>query len=67
VLGLALGWGFIAAANSAGNEAGTELFLLTGRLAFGAVAFALILGVLGGLLPAWRASRLDPVVALRYE
>jgi putative ABC transport system permease protein len=67
VLGLALGWGFIAAANSAGNEAGTELFLLTGRLAFGAVAFALILGVLGGLLPAWRASRLDPVAALRYE
>ncbi len=32
-----------------------------------AVAVALVLGVLGGLYPAWRASRLQPVEALRYE
>jgi ABC-type antimicrobial peptide transport system permease subunit len=31
------------------------------------LALALILGALGGLLPAWRAARLRPVKALRYE
>ncbi len=32
-----------------------------------AIGVALILGLLGGLYPAWRASRLQPVEALRYE
>jgi putative ABC transport system permease protein len=32
-----------------------------------ALVIALILGVLGGLYPAYRATRLQPVEALRYE
>ncbi|MCB9445827.1 MAG: ABC transporter permease [Ardenticatenaceae bacterium] len=32
-----------------------------------AVAVALVLGTLGGLYPAWRATQLSPVEALRYE
>jgi ABC-type antimicrobial peptide transport system permease subunit len=37
-----------------------------GRLAQG-IGVALVLGLLGGLLPAWRASRLLPVEAMRSE
>jgi putative ABC transport system permease protein len=32
-----------------------------------AMAVALVLGVIGGIYPAWRASQLAPAEALRYE
>jgi len=37
------------------------------RLLLEVIGAALALGVFGGLYPAWRATRLDPVAALRYE
>jgi ABC-type antimicrobial peptide transport system permease subunit len=41
--------------------------LLTGRLVGGSLAFALVLGVLSGLYPAFHAARMNPVAALRHE
>jgi putative ABC transport system permease protein len=48
-------------------ETGTTILVLTGRLAVGAVLFALVLGALGGLYPALHASRIDPATALARE
>jgi ABC-type lipoprotein release transport system permease subunit len=40
-------------------------FDLTPRIAAASMAFALVMGLVGGLLPAWRAARLKIVDALR--
>jgi putative ABC transport system permease protein len=67
MLGLALGFVITTLGNDAGRESATILFDLTFGTAFTSVAFATILGALAGFVPAWGASRLDPVTALRYE
>jgi len=40
---------------------------ITPTLVLGSLGMAIVVGVVGGLLPAYRASRVPPVVALRYE
>jgi putative ABC transport system permease protein len=67
LLGLGLGALVVVLANEAGRQSGTILFELTPGTAAFAVVFSTVLGMLAGIVPAWSASRLDPVQALRYE
>ena len=67
LIGLAIGAVMTYAFNELGRPSGNVLFELTFGTAFTAVAFATVLGAVAGFIPAWGASRLDPVSALRYE
>jgi len=40
---------------------------VTPGLAATSILFAMFLGAIGGIYPAWQAARVDPVNALRYE
>jgi len=64
ILGLGLAFGVAAIANSA---FGSEILSVTTDypLIFGAIGFAFAIGLISGLLPAFQASKLKPVDALR--
>jgi len=66
--GLAFGWGTTQVINAVTTHLeNLHVLEVTPRLAIGAIIFTVLLGMFAGLYPAWRASRLDPVVALRTE
>lgn len=73
LFGIGGGWAFGKALNlivawfveKRGGPEGVYLFVVSPWLAGGTLAFAVVVAVIAGLYPAWRASRLDPVAALR--
>jgi putative ABC transport system permease protein len=79
-IGIAAGWvlanvvaivfhgGGIFMGNQAGGFSGMTITpVLTPIVLLGALAFGLGVSVIFALYPAWRASKLKPVEALRYE
>jgi putative ABC transport system permease protein len=67
LIGLAVGALMTNLFNDLGRSSGNVLFDLTPGTALTALAFSTGLGAIAGFIPAWGASRLDPVAALRYE
>jgi putative ABC transport system permease protein len=67
VIGYALGALITIIVNGTTPPGQSTLFLITVRLTVLALGFAIALGAVAGILPAWRAARLDPVTALRNE
>jgi putative ABC transport system permease protein len=66
-IGLALGFIITSTINASTASQNLELFLLSPSLALSALLFAVILGGLAGVIPAFSAARLDPVTALRSQ
>jgi putative ABC transport system permease protein len=67
LIGLGIGAAMTMLFNDLGRASGNVLFDLTFGTAATALIFATVLGGIAGFVPAWHASRLDPVTALRYE
>ncbi|MGH2344032.1 MAG: ABC transporter permease [Chloroflexota bacterium] len=67
LIGLGVGSLLVTGINSATMSSGTQIFVVTSRLAIGTIIFATVLGAVAGFFPALRASRLSPVEALRAE
>ncbi|MFI5282844.1 MAG: ABC transporter permease [Candidatus Dormibacterales bacterium] len=67
VIGYGLGALIVVVKNATTPPDQSTLFLITPNLTILAIGFATVLGAVAGVLPAWRASRLDPVTALRNE
>ncbi len=65
--GIALGIGLIELVARLPGVGGLLAGVISPTLFIQAMSVALVLGTLGGLYPAWRASRLSPLEALRYE
>ena len=67
LLGVLLGWLLLYWISSQTVALGLATTQLSSTLLIQAFTVVLVLGMLGGVYPAWRAARLPPVEALRYE
>jgi len=67
IVGIALGWFMISSFEEFAGFFGATSASVTPELIQQALITVIILGLIGGVYPAWKASRMQPVEALRYE
>jgi putative ABC transport system permease protein len=65
LIGFSLGFAVTTLINATMPASQGAIFLVTPSLAALCIGFALALGTVAGIIPAFRASRMDPVAALR--
>jgi len=64
-IGLGLGYIVTTMVNQRLAEKGAEIFLLSSDFALGVLAFSFVIGIIAGVIPAVRASKLKVVDAIR--
>ncbi len=67
IIGIAGGGAVVYYLNEYLASRGTVLFTITPRLLVISIVFATALGVISGTYPAYRAAKMSPMEALRYE
>lgn len=67
IIGIAGGGAVVYYLNEYLASRGTMLFTITPRLLVISIVFATALGVISGTYPAYRAAKMSPMEALRYE
>lgn len=66
-IGVVLGWGLLFLTADFIRVFGATPTELSPEILLQALVTVVILGIVGGIYPAWRASKLHPLEALRYE
>ena len=67
ILGVAAGWGATKIATYYDIGGSDNEYAVTLQWVLLGIGVAAITGIVAGVYPAWRASRLDPIEALRHE
>ncbi|KGX85552.1 ABC transporter permease [Pontibacillus litoralis] len=63
ILGILIGWGIASIVSAIAGWPS----LISWQVVVGGLLFSMVIGIIFGLLPANKASKLDPIESLRYE